>query len=44
MIGARQIGLLEVHIVIVLRYMKGVYQGDKCILNSVFSSTCLDCT
>ena len=35
MIGARQIGLLGVHIVIVLRYMKGVYQGDKCILDSV---------
>ena len=43
-IGARQIGLLGVHIVIVLRYMKGVYQGDKCILNSVFRSTCRDCT
>ena len=44
MIGVRQIGLLGVHIVIVLRYMKGVYQGDKCILNSVFRSTCRDCT
>ena len=43
-IGARQIGLLGVHIVIVLRYMKGVYQGDKCILDSVFRSTCRDCT
>ena len=35
MIGAREFGLLGVHVVIVLRIMKGVYQGDRCILDSV---------
>ena len=35
MIGARQIGLLRVHVVIVLWYIKGMYQGDRCILDSV---------
>ena len=44
MIGAREIGLLGVNVVIVLRYMKGVYQGVRCILGSVFRSTCRDCT
>ena len=31
MIGVREIGLLGVHVVIVLRYMKGVYLGNRCI-------------